>query len=603
MYSLIQEGKSNLRLIFFTAVAAALAMAAIILENNRLENETMAVSDGAAAPPSRHAAKNSTSTAPSVRDLPEYRNESWQEYKNDILGISFQYPAEWGRPQTVPYLYLTNLKAISDSDNLSDANIYHNSIAIEFIDPVSFEQNGPVVNFYNDRYQGRLFPNAFATRLGPMDNFTEVVKSGNICDYRIAFDKKPAYQGLAEELSAECAFGVKTYFYRIAQASRQDMADWNDYFLSQSAFFKLENGYYDNVSVGQTIWSGQSKNSKLLLENIIAGGDNYDLKKPLDREAYLKKMEDFAGFVKSVRKFKPIAAKDPILNVLPGESSDIATIKKYYYAISMGNMKNAYEMYNDAKIDFKEYEKWYGSVLAANPVDFEDLGGGKYQFYVRYQDKNSEPETYRVVMQVKNNKLYPVSSEKIADNKTKFGEMSAYTSERLGKSYLMLATKSQESVLDQGAGDIMSGTVISDGRLEFSPKGSYLAAQIFGWEWFGANVYDIKSGKIAETLSMPSGYGFTPDEKYFYACAAAPFSGDFYAIVEDVPEFKIKKSIFDQEETGFYGIRCRYDDKSQAIIFTLTDLYDRKTMEPIPGEKTAKFLIGAGEVVESEVVP
>lgn len=69
-------------------------------------------------------------------------------------------------------------------------------------------------------------------------------------------------------------------------------------------------------------------------------------------------------------------------------------------------------MYEDKKVSFETYKEWYKDTLMANPVEFKKIGDNRYQFEVRYQDKNQEQELYQVIMEIREGKIIPISSKK-----------------------------------------------------------------------------------------------------------------------------------------------------------------------------------------------
>ncbi|MCD6284230.1 hypothetical protein J7J12_03220 [bacterium] len=51
-------------------------------------------------------------------------------------------------------------------------------------------------------------------------------------------------------------------------------------------------------------------------------------------------------------------------------------------------------------------------------------------------------------------------------------------------------------------------------------------------------IYDVKNKKRVLRLCLPFVANFTPDEKYFFACARDDFFGAYYSIIYSVPGFK-----------------------------------------------------------------
>lgn len=104
--------------------------------------------------------------------------------------------------------------------------------------------------------------------------------------------------------------------------------------------------------------------------------------------------------------------------------------------------------------------------------------------------------------------------------------------------------------------------------MEFSPEGNYLICDIYRWEWHGTNIYDVNIRKKVLELNSPFIASFTPNEKYFFACAQNDFSGEYSAKVYSAPDFK---EIYDAlaEKDYVNNIDCKYDEDKQVIRFTM----------------------------------
>ena len=74
-------------------------------------------------------------------------------------------------------------------------------------------------------------------------------------------------------------------------------------------------------------------------------------------------------------------------------------------------------------------------------------------------------------------------------------------------------------------------------------------------------------------------YGFTKDEKHFYACAHNLFMGDSYVLIYSVPDFKIIKpdtdfEIFDHKDNFFFNLTCELDEADNTLNITTTCYHD-----------------------------
>jgi hypothetical protein len=503
----------------------------------------------------------------------------WKSYKNDILGISFYYPSEWGDPYTKPSRTLTDLAKINEKYKDTGSH-FDFAVEINFL-----REETPIISIYNEKYEGKLYPNAYAYRFGPIDNFLEMEKSGNICNYKIKFDHRPSYGGTIDEVYSKCSNKVKTYITRNMEIYDNGTLVLYNYALKDSSFVKLQNGYFDNAFIDYFYSAMQTSNDKMDLQ---------DLLKEVN-ENYQKDKENFVFFVNSINASKPVPPREKSFQIIKGEDPNITIIRKYYFEITKGNLQNAYNMYQDKKVGFETYKEWYKDTLMANPVEFEKIGDNRYQFKVQFQDNNQEQELYRVIMEVNKEKIIPISSEEIITNPISFGNITAFVKQRQSKTYLVLSENGKEQILDQGSAsplDWEGGPVIS-GPLEFSPEGNYLISDVYGWEWGGTNIYDIKNKKRVLEISSPFIASFTPNEKYFFACAQNDFSGEYYSTVYSVPDFK---EIYNALTGEYYtNIDCEYDKDKQVIRFKMDNIYNPETGQIEKQPKIVEFSAITGE--------
>ena len=503
----------------------------------------------------------------------------WKNYKNDVLGISFYYPSEWGDPYTEPSRTLTDLAKINEKYKDTGSDFVY-SVKINFS-----REKTPIITIYNDEYEGKLYPNAYAYRFGPIDNFLEMKKSGNICNYKIKFDRRPDYEGTIDEVYSKCSNKVKTYITRNMEIYENGTMVLYNYQLKDSSFVKLQNGYFDNAFIDYFYSAMHTPNDKVDLQ---------DLLKEVN-ENYQKDKENFVFFVNSINAFKPVPPQEKPFQIIKGEDPNITTIRKYYFEITKGNLQNAYNMYQDKKVSFETYKEWYKDTLMANPLEFRKIGDNRYQFKVQFQDNNQEQELYRVVMEVNKEKIIPISSEKIITNPISSGNITAFIKQRQSKTYLVLSENGKEQILDQGSDSPLDwkGRPVIAGPLEFSPEGNYLMCDVYGWEWGGTNIYDIKNKKRVLELSSPFIAGFTSNEKYFFACAKNDFGGEYYGTVYSVPDFKEIYNALTGEH--YTNIDCKYDKDKQVIRFTMNNIYNSETGQIEKQLKIVEFSAITGE--------
>jgi hypothetical protein len=157
-------------------------------------------------------------------------------------------------------------------------------------------------------------------------------------------------------------------------------------------------------------------------------------------------------------------------------------------------------------------------------------------------------------------------------DKVSFGSLSAYTKKETIYNYVILAKGGKETIVDKGNTTYDKGVdgdwgPVWFGDPSFSPKGNYLLYGAGMHEAGASFVYDIQNKKNALTVfDDSSGLGFTPDEKYFYACSWAGMGSEALGSIYSVPGFKVVyNALCSLDSPG--GASCRYDKKTDSIIY------------------------------------
>lgn len=484
--------------------------------------------------------------------------KEWKTFQNDALGIKFQYPEEWGSPEFEPVSVVTNLQKIKDEGKATGA--VHNTVYKDSIYQYFNGRNLPILNYYSADYQGDIG-----------DDFLALREKKDICVY-YHFDGK-------EELSDECQDGVKTS-YRSWQSDFSDEAKYR-YFVVLYAYLELQNEVFDDLIISFNLGETPDIADGYSLEQYKT---REDLKIPYDEA-----IEDFSRFVDSMEAFEPISVTEPVFQEKE-EDSNITAIRRYYHLIATGKLKEAHDM-KVKKPGIGTFTEWYQDTFVADPYSFEKIKDpNQYQFLVRFQDHNDYEQQFRVVMEVEENgELKTISSEELVEDVSFDENLSAFTKKRLKKNALILVEDGEEYLVDERGGvfEYWNGPYLSDPQ--FSPTGNYLLYEILNWEWFNANVYDVKNKKMTlELEASPFLYGFTSDEKNFYACSNDRFAGSTYARAYSVPDFKILYDIYSvnpKNLVDYLYLSCEYDEKENVMFFTLFHDADFWGTNEIIGEK------------------
>lgn len=158
-----------------------------------------------------------------------------------------------------------------------------------------------------------------------------------------------------------------------------------------------------------------------------------------------------------------------------------------------------------------------------------------------------------------------------------FGNLSAYVKEESDYNYMIISEEGIETIVDKGPMTYNGGVdgewgPVRFGDPSFSPKGNYLLYWAGMHEASSISIYDIKNKKGVISFLAYSGdanIGFTPDEKYFYACSWGGMGSDALGNIYAVPSFKIiYDALSSLNSTG--GASCRYDSKTDSIIYYRT---------------------------------
>ena len=109
------------------------------------------------------------------------------------------------------------------------------------------------------------------------------------------------------------------------------------------------------------------------------------------------------------------------------------------------------------------------------------------------------------------------------------------------------------------------------GNLQFSPKGNYLMYDVIGMGGFIVKIWDVQNKKIIYECEMPSLYGFTKDERYFYECAVSGYVGGHVQITS-LPALKKENLSSSKLVTNCIS----YDGKTDILRYALGDNLDEE---------------------------
>jgi hypothetical protein len=494
-------------------------------------------------------------------------------YRHDVIGLSFCYPAEWGRVRMVPKETVTRLEGLL-KDFAADSG-YQNSFFI------LFDNNRKAsIRIFNDAYEGAKYTGYPSD--GFVDDIGALKKSGNICDYKKDFHGWGNYEVRISEKYTDCSDGIKTAISDTQEFSNETI---DGSVLESFAYKKLSNGYFDHMllvyAYGDIIRVGKEYNS---VESILPAID-------LSEEDFNKEKKDFKTFVESIRTFAPQAPARNDFEAAEGEDARITLIRKYYYLLAAGKFEEAYALEFEGR-KYEDFLRQYENVYAAEPYDFENAAGDEFSFLVKYQDHNEPEKEYRVRMAVIEGKLRTISAEELREEEVSFGEYTAYVAERGGSKHIILKKGEEEIIIAKGSDNDAearaAGLGTSFSNIRFSPDGKYFLYDTSDDEFISGTLYDIENRrKIMEIpgTEKRNGFDFTPDGKYFFYCASAGSYGEDPGKVLLIPELQ---QVFDAAGSGSDGYMknfCYYNQEKNAIVFTASDPIE----EDLPASRETVF--------------
>ena len=518
-----------------------------------------------------------------------YRDEQlkpgWSKYRNDVLGIEFQYPTKWGDIYLLPTNNITHLKNINKEFlNLTDNDLRYMVI-------LNFSQNSSIsVNFINNEYKGENYPNGYAYKYGPMDNFSELVKTENICNYHFNFQNEVYGRNVKYlESDNKCQDSIKTtLFFENPDNVNGSGSRYYNYLIKQYFFKKLNNNYFDNLLIKNNIAFYQGIESTLNFEQVI--------QKDINPELFKSSTSDFEEFTKSIKSFSP-PTPTPITFIQNAqEDPNITTIRQYYFYLATQKLQDAYNMYQNKNIVFEEFNNWYNQVFNTHLYNIKKINTNTYIFDVDLSEQNKGIAKYRVTMKVENNKLKTLSSEQIVSKEVKFNNLTAYSRVKNNLNQIVLIKDGQEIIIESADNDYSNkiGTTKTFSNPRFSPLGNYLIYSVGGWEYSGGKVYDIKNLKIMKDVSInyPKFFEISENEKYIYSCSQSEMGGEYGAAIYSLADYQKQ---FDFLKSSGYSINRKCVNNFGNEETFMCDIYECNINNNI-----AEFTIKSQDFVKPE---
>ncbi|MDO8668333.1 MAG: hypothetical protein Q7K35_04565 [bacterium] len=533
---------------------------------------------------SKNQGNNKPAATENKKEAVKTITEEWATWRQDILGLEFTYPEKWGDPITGSSSIITDLSAI-DIDNGSKNNydFYKYAITIQFM------HGGPEIDIYNNEYSGAENLTRQFYYPGAVNNFKELVKTDNICDYKIELKNNPDNIGAFQEKYSECSKGVKTAFFETEKFSDEKKYNYSVY---SYGFKKLQNNFFNNLLATYAVKASESLNEKIEYKDFF----NQELERrngmiKLTEEDYEQDKNDFIKFVNSIKSFEPKQPPTKEFKIIKNEAPDITTIRKYYYNIAQGNLPAAYDMYLQKRVSYDDFYGWYKNTIMADPHDFKGLSAGKYELLVDFQEHNSGPQKYRVIISVDNDKIQTLLSQEIMGEEASFGDKKVFTKKRLGYKYFIFSENGKEIVIEKAEDNTekVGGTIYFT-NIEFSPRGSFLTYMVYAGMLIFSQVYDIDKNQIVLKKEYMHNYGFSNDEKYYYSCGTDKISNNASVSIYTTDNFQVKNYISEIENMGFArGLSCKYNQYTNKLEAKFSCFYSENGGETCKTEKNVEY--------------
>jgi len=553
-------------------------------------------------------------------DVLEKKNElncedSWEKYANDVLGIGFCYPKEWGYPFIDPVENLTLLDGAVEEYSQDEHNVFSNSLFIRFKQSIGNEidknKSGVELRIFNENYKGEYYPNGAAYDKGYVDNIAQLKSNKNICEYKWNFTELWAEQGKLTEFWNECEKRIKT---RIINHEQYFDKNIYSYDLESLAYFNLENGFFDNVlATKKYLHIGQVDKKINKFEDVFEA-KNYssqvDNSAVISQEEYLKQKEEFGKFIESIYSYKPIEEKKDDFKIMDGEDEKNSAMRKYYWLIENQKLEEAYEMHNRINISLDDFKFAHKKVKLAKARDFKNVNDNTYKFFVDYQRHNKPKTLYRITMRSTDaNKIEIISEEEIVSDIVRFKDYSSYAKKQNGKIFLVLERYGAEMIVDEGVADYNSDqSNINEVKffedIKFSKNGNYLIYKMRGWEWMASYIYDIGEAKQVFESDSPHTFSFDKDEKNLFVCSSAGMSTSASGTIYGLPDFNKQFELFKLEKSTTLEVSCDYDENKNELIF----IYDKDCFieEEEKNDKCKKYEViysfGENKMINSRVI-
>ncbi len=495
-----------------------------------------------------------------------------RSYRNDIFGIAFDYPEEWG-DVVINHEEITNLQnyvaGLSDEEK---QRVYANVVSIEFANRdaltpklvIGLGDTSPWRDLYSvdGDFLSALLVDRSACRESSMTS-SELTHCWRLGSIVAALENDKNFENRQYDMSLVAYRSV---------ANDSDVRNGITLFVRPS---------YVN-SIDQRITTVQD-----FYAVVRAAKENQsDVHSLEELVAYAKMLN---AFWESVELFVPAQTVIAPENIATDDKA-VRRVIRYYAAIERGDFATACAQKRGKSCSKKAVAKvraLYGDTYYARVMHFFPE---KNQIVVSYREHNKMPQQILVEIALEKKKLQLERKGIVRKFDALDDGARIMTLQHDRKVELIYEKGERRIVIDSG----------HDGSIEPTGSSSFVFSQIFldryiyyaqyGWEWGAGRVYDLAQQKVVYTGAAPT-YDFSAfvEGQWITLCnAQSDFSGSAtvavfdgskdFAKVFDVYDFLGEKYGRDivYANGGYYVRSCDYDATKKVLAFVLARDGDEK---------------------------
>lgn len=552
---------------------------------------------------SKRASEDSKTTQVATKVL-----NGWKLYHNDVLGLEFMYPESWGDPYTDPD-YITSLDKMVAERNSGRDSIYGHFIEVRF-------KNIPYIVYitlFDDVVPGdsRKLNSQIINWGYYEDNIATLRQTGNICDYHISYNHN-GWMDVVSEIYNNCNNGIKKSLIERRsdwnQTSLKDVGIDYSYFLNYYAYVKAGNTFFPNVLIKYHAKGlGEIKKTPI---NYMQFLDEFN-KSTTSTQLYNGNDSDFLVFVESFKKVKTSEFTKSKVKILLSDTSVIKIVKNYYNMLASENYREAFSnLINPTKTEseFIVYEKNIHDQIIK---EINQIDSNTVEVFSDVQLQNTQPQSYREVYKVTNNKIEPILKDVISGKVSTFNNMRTYAANRESQSIVVLQNNGEEKIIDSHKNEEAPDFYSRFFSPFFSPKGRYLIYYIQYYEGGRTNVYDLFTNKLLN-VNLANG-NFNYNESLYFSCEFNEAFGPTEARIYSVPDFKIKEDLITVHPglNNYWNYKCWNDEKNNIETFEFSNMmkpnnpdarviyrFDSMTGEPISNDDNGSAVFGVTTMLD-----